>query len=167
LFFEINKSYIVQTIFKGKSPMSAIVTTIKSVEPHGENLSIVTTEQGNQVIANKRSDGSFRWEEGEIAVYISEGSLLTEETMKERGYWDDEKNRGLLDGGPRNRVKMKKLAGFESRGLLFKTEIVEADELVPSGRIVTRVINGTSASVGVNVGDDVSDFLNITEFQAK
>jgi len=141
--------------------MTAVVQTVSSVEAYGENLSIVTTSEGHKVIANKREDGSFRWTVDEPVVYISEGSILPEDVLKERGYWDTEKDRGLLDGGPRNRVKMKKLAGFESRGLLFKVDVSHiGNEIL--GYLVSR---GEDASLDVKLGQDVSEFFGITEFQ--
>lgn len=152
--------------------MSAVIQTIESVEPYGENLSVVTTSGGNKVIANKREDGSFRWTAGELVAYVSEGSIIPDDVLKERGYWDPEKDRGLLDGGKRNRVKMKKLAGFESRGLLFKVvkstfmgqtfDAVERAEHPNAGE--DRQTVGPSTR-GVNLGDDVSEFFGITEFQ--
>lgn len=139
--------------------MTAIIQTIESVEPYGENLSIVTTSEGHKVIANKREDGSFRWTAGELVAYVSEGSIIPDDVLKERGYWDTEKDRGLLDGGKRNRVKMKKLAGFESRGLLFK--------VVPGtfmGESVNYVDREGHVRLGVVLGQDVSEHLGITEF---
>jgi hypothetical protein len=147
--------------------MTAIIQTVKSVEPYGENLSIVTTSEGHKVIANKREDGSFRWEAGEPCVYVSEGSIIPDDVLKERGYWDDEKDRGLLDGGKRNRVKMKKLAGFESRGLLFKVEVNDSP-IATSNMTIERTVVGDGYAVDkylfVNLGDDVTDFFGITEF---
>lgn len=139
--------------------MSVIVTQVASVTPHGENLSIVETTEGHKVIANKRSDGSFRWSPGEIVGYVSEGSILPEDVLKERGYWDTEKDRGLLDGGKRNRVKMKKLAGFESRGLLFKA--------IPTEDNAEHVTfkNGEKTLTPCKVGDDITVFFDITEFK--
>jgi hypothetical protein len=140
--------------------MSATIQTITSVDPHGENLSIVTTSEGHQVIANRREDGSFRWTVGETVAYVSEGSIVPDDVLKARGYWDTEKDRGLLDGGKRNRVKMKKLAGFESRGLLFKVSPYSH----PSWPEFTNVVARGEDIQGINVGDDVTEFLGITEF---
>lgn len=134
--------------------MTAIIQTIASVEAYGENLSIITTSEGNQVIANRKEDGSFRWTPGELVAYISEGSIIPDDVLKERGYWDEEKDRGLLDGGKRNRVKMKRLAGFESRGLLFK--IVHGP--------TTYYIDRGNTSWQIVLGQEVSEFLGITEF---
>jgi len=145
--------------------MSAIIQTIESVEPYGENLSIVTTNEGHKVIANRKEDGSFRWAPGEACVYVSEGSIIPEDVLKERGYWDKEKDRGLLDGGKRNRVKMKKLAGFESRGLLFK--VIEGGYIIEPVNITpVRTVKMTRADAKnrAAMGDDVSEFFGITEF---
>jgi hypothetical protein len=141
--------------------MSAIIQTVASVEPYGENLSIVTTSEGHKVIANRKEDGSFRWTAGEVVCYISEGSIIPDDVLKERGYWDAEKDRGLLDGGKRNRVKMKKLAGFESRGLLFK--VMEGGAGPLNGDL--WIVRGDQSSNMLTLGDDVSEFLGIVEFQ--
>lgn len=141
--------------------MSAVIQTVESVEPYGENLSIVTTSEGHKVIANRKQDGSFRWKEGEVVCYVSEGSIIPDDVLKERGYWDEEKDRGLLDGGKRNRVKMKKLAGFESRGLLFK--VMEGGAGPLNGDL--WVVRGDQNSLMLAPGDDVSEFFGITEFK--
>lgn len=146
--------------------MTATIQTVTKVEPYGEKLSIVTTSEGHQVIANKDDDGNYRWIEGEVACYVSEGSIIPDDVLKERGYWDTEKDRGLLDGGKRNRVKMKKLAGFESRGLLFKVSTAEiwssseTDDDTPNHQHMTRGHD----LIHVTLGQDVSEFLGITEF---
>ena len=150
--------------------MSAVIQSVVSVEPYGENLSVVTTSEGYQVIANKRDDGSFRWSVDEPVVYVSEGSIIPEDVLKERGYWDTEKDRGLLDGGPRNRVKMKKLAGFESRGLLFKvgspgedwTDDNQDPEVI--GWILREGLQPEKDTMYVKMGQDVTEFFGITEF---
>lgn len=151
--------------------MSAIVTKVESVTPYGENLSIVKTVCGHEVIANKKEDGSFRWAPQETVVYVSEGSILPEAILKDRGYWDEEKDRGLLDGGKRNRVKMKKLAGFESRGLLFKCHhpgLGWDDDNRPEG-MVGYICNPHFSEdadwVPVVEGQDVTEYFGIEEFK--
>ena len=101
--------------------MTATISVIESVRPHGDNLTIVTVA-GNEVVANRKEDGSYRWAEGEICVYVAEGSIIPDDVLKARGYWDEEKDKGLLEGKKGNRVKMRRFAGHESRGLLFKVE---------------------------------------------
>ena len=151
--------------------MTAIVTSVESVTPYGENLSVVKTVCGHEVIANKKEDGSFRWAPGETVVYVSEGSILPEDILKDRGYWDEEKDRGLLDGGKRNRVKMKKLAGFESRGLLFKCHHpglswgVDDNPEGTIGFICNPHHSEDAEWLPVVNGQDVSGYFGIEEFK--
>lgn len=107
---------------KGSCVMTVRFTRIVSVVPYGDTLSIVETSGGQKVVANRKEDGSFRWEPGEYALFIPEKSVIPEDVLKERGYWDTEKNRGLLDGNKRNRVKARKWGPDKivASGLLFK-----------------------------------------------
>ena len=138
--------------------MTARVIKIDSVVPYGDNLTIVTTSHGETVIANRKEDGSWRWEPGEVAVFIAEGSILPDSVLQDRGYWDVEKNRGLLDGGQRNRVKARKWGPDKivASGLLFKcrTHGVEV--------FVSNPVDG-EAEVPVMLDQDVSTVFNITE----
>lgn len=141
--------------------MQVRVTTVEAVRPHGENLSIVTVD-GNEVVANRREDGSFRWAVGEVCVYVPENAIIPEDVLKERGYWNDEKNKGLLGGSKGNRVKMQRFAGHESRGLLFKVGDEGqnwTDE--PSGYWIYR---GNENLDHLELGQDVAEFLGITEY---
>lgn len=151
--------------------MSATIKVIDSVTPYGENLSIVKTKDGDTVIANRKEDGTFRWKENEIAVFISEGSIIPDNILKERGYWDEGKDRGLLDGSKRNRVKKRKWGPdkIEGDGLLFKVDNFENKILFNSrdtdGSI--SIQDGTSVKyLYVCIGDNVSDFFEITEYQS-
>lgn len=143
--------------------MTARIATISDVRLHGESLTIVTVQDGDdvhEVVANLQDDGTPRWEPGELVVYVSEGSIVPDDVLRERGYWkhDDAKGtgKGLLEGKKGNRVKMRRFAGFESRGLLFKTRKGSF-----MGVPVTFVDRDTS--LGVNLGDDVSKHLGIEE----
>lgn len=151
--------------------MSSKIIVIDSVTPYGDNLSIVKTKDGETVIANRKEDGSFRWKENEIAAFVSEGSIIPDEILKERGYWDEEKDRGLLDGSKRNRVKKRKWGPDKivGDGLLFKVENFEDkinyDSRDTEGRISIK--DGDSVKyLYVCVGDDVSEFLGIVEHQS-
>jgi hypothetical protein len=136
------------------------VTTIDDVRPHGENLSIVTVA-GNEVVANRKEDGSFRWAAGQACVYVPEGALVPEDVLKERGYWDDVKGKGLLDGNKGNRTKMRRFAGHESRGLLFAVDTTGGD----SEDYPYELTRG-EATLSVDVDHDVAEFLGITEHKA-
>lgn len=137
--------------------MNVSVTRVQGIRPHGENLSIVTVD-GHEVVANRLEDGSFRWEEGEVCVYVPENAIIPEDVLKARGYWNEEKNKGLLGGSKGNRVKMQRFAGHESRGLLFKVE--RSPDANPS----LWLERGDEVWEDIEVGCDVTEFLGITEY---
>lgn len=138
--------------------MEVLVTTVDAVRDHGDTLTIVTVGE-HEVVANKREDGTPRWVAGEPVVYVPEGAIVPEDVLKERGYWDDVKDKGLLEGKRGNRVKMRRFAGFESRGLLFKIERINT---APTAEIAFGLRRGDDV-IRVDEDDNVMDFLGITE----
>lgn len=145
--------------------IAARIAVITDVRPHGENLSIVTV-LGHEVVANRKEDGSFRWTKDEVCIYVPEGMIIPDDVLKERGYWDEEKDRGMLDGKKRNLVKMRRFAGHESRGLLLKVDLPESRNLLPKVNYENEKkhwIARGDQDLSVNIGDDVSSFLGITE----
>lgn len=144
--------------------MTARIATVTDIRRHGDTLTIVTVQDGDavrEVVANLQDDGTPRWKSGEVVVYVSEGSIVPDDVLQERGYWNDAKGIGLLEGKKGNRVKMRRFAGFESRGLLFKTRHgsfmgVEMPFVDRYGR----------PALGVRIGDDVSEQLGIVEHTA-
>lgn len=150
--------------------MTARIVSIASVVPYGENLTVVTTSEDEVVIANRKEDGSYRWEPGEVAIFIAEKSIIPDDVLKDRGYWDEEKDRGLLDGGKRNRVKARKWGPDKivASGLLFKTHALSEHTAVDiqiedTVAFVSNPHNGTTDWHSVTMGQDVSNILGITE----
>lgn len=145
--------------------MSAVVTKVISVTPFGENLSQVDLENGKFIIANRKDDGSFRWAPDEVAVYVSENSVVPDDVLRDRGYWDHEKNKGLLGGNKGNRVKGRNFGPEDDRrrsiGLLFKTNILN-DEILVSNPYEYAPESSVGHTV-VNIGDDVTALFCITE----
>lgn len=139
--------------------MEVIVTKVDAVRDHGDTLTIVTVGE-HEVVANKHEDGTPRWVAGEPVIYVPEGAIVPEDVLQERGYWDEVKGKGLLEGKRGNRVKMRRFAGFESRGLLFK---IRPGSFM--GESVNYVDRGDRA-LGVTDGENVMDFLGITEHTA-
>jgi tRNA-binding EMAP/Myf-like protein len=117
--------------------MKALVTRVLDVRkhPNADRLTIVTVRgeqidvppgaaqvpfQAYEVVANLDDDGNPRWTPGEWVIYVPEGAVVPEDVLKERGYWDEEKDRGYLGGPAHNVVEARKMRGVDSRGLLFK-----------------------------------------------
>lgn len=142
---------------------NCIVTCVTAVRPLGDNLSVISLEGiEHSVVANRREDGSFRWAVDEIVVYVPENAVLPDCVLKERGYWNDEKDIGLLGGKKGNRVKMRRFGPeedrVESRGLLFKMFEVDK-EGIPY--LKTAWEDGWGITP-VHLGEDVTKFLDIT-----
>lgn len=137
--------------------MEVLVTTVDAVRDHGDTLTIVTVGE-HEVVANKKEDGTPRWTAGEPVVYVPEGAIIPEDVLKERGYWDNVRGKGLLEGKRGNRVKMRRFAGFESRGLLFK--VVTHSNGPLNGDLA--VFRGNDQMM-VCEGTNVMEFLGITE----
>lgn len=136
--------------------MEVLVTKVDAVRNHGETLTIVTVGD-HEVVANTQEDGMPRWRAGEPVIYVPEGAIVPEDVLKERGYWDEDKGKGLLEGKKGNRVKMRRFAGFESRGLLFKVGVA-----VGEVGVEVNVVERAGSKEDVYPGDDVAFFLGIT-----
>lgn len=154
--------------------IEARITQVTSVRPLGNNLSVITVKGSDfTVVANRTEDGSFRWQVNEPVVYVPEGAIVPDDVLQERGYWDAEKNRGLLEGKKHNRVKMRRFGPeddrVESRGLLFKIE--NAENLFNSRGLLSEVfrvrrgerLNTDESKTFSLMGEDVAAFLGLTE----
>ena len=86
--------------------------------PDADRLTI-NTIGGYRCISNKFEDGSWRYNTGDLVVYIPEGSLLPEWLLRRLGMWNDEKGCGFLAGSKGNRVKAVCLRGQISQGLIL------------------------------------------------
>lgn len=146
--------------------MYAPITKVISVEPVGETLSIVRVEGIEEtVVANRKEDGSLRWNVGDIVAYIPENTIVPEDVAKERGYWEEGAKKGLMAGGKGNRVKGRNFAktedfeGYPSRGLLFRVVTREGDDRLWLQR-------GADFQE-VKLGDNARRFLGLTEHVAE
>lgn len=139
--------------------MSAIVHRIDKVEDHPEasGLSLVHVA-GEIVVSAKITDPitQHRYKSGDGVVYVSEGSIVPEYILRD-GFWDDKHDKGGLAGNKGNRVKMRRFAGVESRGILLA--------LKDDGNGIGSIAAEDGVEHPVSVGDDVSTILGITEHQ--
>jgi RNA ligase (TIGR02306 family) len=89
--------------------------------PGADRLSIVKV-LGYEAITNKRelADGSLvaRYRKGDAIVYVPEATIVPEALLKQYGYWDDEKGKGMLAGKAGDRVKAIRLRKVMSQGLI-------------------------------------------------
>lgn len=140
--------------------MSAKVLRVLSVEDHPRNPGSSVVSFGDvQVVAMKiREDGSARprYAVGDLVVFVSDASLVPEYLLRQ-GFWDDEKGKGILRGSKGDRVKAGNFQEVRSDGIHFP---VEAD-----GQGGGTVRNAAGESLSVREGEDVSEFLGVTEWQ--
>lgn len=129
------------------------VTSVREA-PGADNLTLVTLEGvPDEAVANKREDGSWRYQPNALAVVFPEGAILDESLLRQMGYWDEAKKRGLLAGGSkRNRVKMQRFAGYESRVALMPVAQTEEGGIVNDGLGNSKIVRD---------GEDVTEFLRV------
>jgi RNA ligase (TIGR02306 family) len=85
------------------------------IEPHPNADAIEIARVGGYMAIVKKG----HLKTGDLAVYIPEQAVLPEWLLKNMGFWDAMNNRGLLNGGSRDRVKAIKLRGVLSQGLVL------------------------------------------------
>jgi len=134
--------------------------------PNADRLSLIKIG-GYTCISAKLEDGSHRYKQGDLVVYIPESAVVPEWWLKANGFWDNDKDRGLLSGASRNRVKAVKLRGVFSQGILQAVCLAEDDNgqyiegeqgHYPNGQGYTKV-------EFVCEGDNVAEFLGITKYE--
>lgn len=124
--------------------------------PNADRLTIVKIG-GYECISNKHDDGSWRYNKGDLVVYIPEGAVIPEDILKKMGFWNEDKQKGILSGGKGNRVKAMKLRGTFSQGILYpvyKESETCAKITLPSGN-----------QHYTTVGDCVAEVLGIEKYE--
>ncbi|AXK43946.1 RNA ligase family protein [Erythrobacter aureus] len=101
-----------------------------SDHPNADRLSVCKVRDYTCISA-KLEDGSHRFEAGDRVIYVPEGAVLTEEQLREHGFWGHNKQQdremGLLSGRDGNRVKPLQLRKIMSTGLLWPQPAEFAD----------------------------------------
>jgi len=141
------------------------VHAISAVREHpgADNLTIVTVgDTGVELVANKKADGSWRYQPGDLAVFFPEGAVIPEATLRQMGYWDEAKGKGVMAGSKGNRVKMRRLADFPSPGALLKVERQHWPEVGRDAFLLWSDLRNEGREVAP--GEDVQDFLGVTEY---
>lgn len=128
------------------------VEKVTKVEDHPEmpQNSLVTAGPFT-VVTMKNEDGSYRFAVDELVVIVPEHTIVPAEILERTGFWDPEKNRGILAGSKGNRVKGRVVGGIPSRELIFKME----KQTTVDGETTAIFDNGTMwqrFSTGQNIG---------------
>src|SRR6185437_3013240 len=102
-----------------------LIERILKVEkhPNADRLSI-NTIRGYQCISANLDDGSPRYKEGDLVIYVPEDTIVPEYLLR-KGWWDKDKNKGMLSGKNGDRVKAIKLRGILSQGILYAVNIYD------------------------------------------
>lgn len=124
--------------------------------PNADRLSICTI-MGYEAITAKNEDGTHRFEPGDLIVYVPEQALVPHDLLKQYGYWDEAKDRGMLAGKQGDRVKIIKLRGVYSQGLVWPVFSEGAASWVKNGKDRLYVDEGT----------DLAAFFGITKHEPK
>jgi len=139
------------------SSFEVLIERVAKVEqhPNADRLDLVQI-RGYKCVSAKKSDGTPRYAEGDLVVYIPEDSIVPE-AMLRCGFWDETLDKGILAGTDGNRVKAIKLRGALSQGILFSVNPYEGydegahfvlserfpDEEFPVGRNVAELLGVT------------------------
>jgi len=94
------------------------VVDIKSIE-NADKIELVFV-QGWQVVCKR---GEFHI--GDLVVYVEIDSLMPEKLLKLSNFWDNVKNKGMLDSNSGNRVRTRKFRGALSQGLVLHLSVLE------------------------------------------
>jgi RNA ligase (TIGR02306 family) len=116
-------------------------------------------------ISAKLEDGSHRYKEGDLVVYVPVGAIVPEWLLK-KGFWDEKNNKGILAGSKGNRVKDLKIRGVLSQGIMFPVESPTQSEYTVAFCLSNEgILTNEDISIGVNEGDNVAEFLGITKYE--
>jgi len=99
--------------------------------------------------------GKGQFKTGDFGVYIPEAAIVPEWLLEEIGLV------GRLAGKAKNRVKAMKLRGIVSQGLIYP--VIGDKSNFPDA--CTFAIKNEQDTMGVMVGDDVTEFLNIEKYE--
>ena len=141
------------------SSFEVLIEKVAKVEqhPNADRLDLVQI-RGYKCISAKKSDGTPRYAEGDLVVYIPEDSIVPEEMLK-CGFWDETNEKGILAGTNGDRVKAIKLRGALSQGILFSVNPYEGYD-----EGAHYVLSERFPKEEFPVGRNVAELLGVTKF---
>lgn len=125
--------------------------------PNADTLTICKI-RGFNCITSDIEPGKQRYYPGSYVVYIPEAAVLPDYILKKMGFWDETNNKGTLSGSSGNRVKIIKLRGEYSQGIMLPVDVLPYNPDL-------CIHNDKEQTLFVAEGDDVSEFLNIHKYE--
>jgi RNA ligase (TIGR02306 family) len=140
------------------SNFEVLIDRIAEVHNHdnADRLSVFKV-RGYTLVGAKLEDGSHRYNVGDLVIYVPEAGIVPEYLLRQ-GFWDEEKNKGMLHGKDGNIVKSVKLRGETSTGIMFPVQVTENNTYWIEHESGDQLI--------VKEGDNVAEFLGITKYEA-
>jgi RNA ligase (TIGR02306 family) len=102
---------------------------------------------------------------GDLVAYIGENAVVPEWVLKKYGYWNEEKNKGMLAGSKGTRVKAVRLRDEFSLGICIPVYCEEAEGGI-NYYIVIDDEQGIEHYMDVHEGEDVSELLGVIKYEA-
>lgn len=128
--------------------------------PNADKLQLgnIGSPDGWQVVIGK---GLYKT--GDLVAYVGENAVVPEWVLKEYGYWNEEKGKGMLAGSKGTRVRAVRLREEFSLGICIPVKEVtlgysDEEHMV----IIAYELNGEY----VVEGEDVSELLGVTKYEA-
>lgn len=132
--------------------------------PNADRLTLVKIG-GYTCISNKHEDGSWRYQPGDLVVYIPENAVVPEWLLQKMNMWNEEKEKGILAGKRGDRVKAIKLRGIFSEGIIYPVinGILHGDIKwdQDDGEELCELVE----KLPVVAGQNVSEFLGVTKYE--
>jgi RNA ligase (TIGR02306 family) len=110
-------------------------------------------------ISAKLEDGSHRYKEGDLVVYVPEGAVVPENLLR-KGFWNEKTDKGMLAGSKGDRVKAIKIRGVLSQGIMFSVNTFDGFDPDKHFAFVYDFPEGN-----IHEGMDVSISLGITKYE--
>lgn len=156
------------------------VLEVEGIRPYptADNLTLVKLrDHAEELVANKREDGTFRYAPGQLLTLLPVGAILPRWLLEEMEAWKVDpvsgKGKGLLAGNRGDRVGSRKFPPlveggerYESRGALRPVSTAGGGADVPAASFVlnpdrARDLGPSEGEMAVAHGADVTDFLGI------
>lgn len=147
-------------------PFGVYVYRIEAIvqHPSAENLTLVTLSgHPEQLVANKLDDGAFRYAANDLALLLPVGAVLPQWLLADMdALRTNSKGKivGTLGGNKGNRIVPRVFADTPSNGMLRRVATKQANG---PGFITFYVTNYEGTERAVREGDNVADFLGVTQ----